>query len=90
MDVLLKCFPQLEDRLAIYTGFTSATPGKRTDALGEYLNKLVEFLKPLREINTPPTTPTREVDILSMMIPAEDAPQSHFAFEDTTGKLSES
>ena len=90
MDILLKCFPQLEDCLAIYTGFTSATPGKYTDAFSEYLNKLVEFLEPLREINILPTTLTREVNILSMMIPVEDVPQSHFAFKDTIGKLSES
>ncbi|KAI9765003.1 MAG: hypothetical protein M1840_007925 [Geoglossum simile] len=74
LDVLLECFPQLEDRLAIYTGFTSAPPRKRTDAPGEYLGKLVGFLKPLREIDTPPTTRTGEVDVLSVMIPAEDTP----------------
>ncbi|KAI9765402.1 MAG: hypothetical protein M1839_005506 [Geoglossum umbratile] len=90
LDVLLECFPQLEVCLAIYTGFTSATPRKRTDTPGEYLKKLVEFLKSLREIDTPPTTRTGEVDLLSVMIPAEGAPQSLFVFEDTMGKLSES
>ena len=90
MDVLLNRLPQLEDRLAICTGFTLATPANRADAPGEHLKKLVKFLKPFREIETPPTTRTGEVDILSMMIPAEDAPQSYFAFEDTTGELSES
>ncbi|KAI9765730.1 MAG: hypothetical protein M1840_007163 [Geoglossum simile] len=87
LDVFLESIPQLEHRLAIYTGFTSATPRKRTDTPGEYLKLLVEFLKPLREIDTSPTTRTGEVDMLSVMIPAEDAPQSHTAFEDTTGKL---
>ena len=83
MEVLLKCLPQLEDCLAIYTSFTLAPPDKRTDAPAEHLERLVKFLKPLQEINTRPTTYS-EVDILSLVPQVEDA------FEDTAGKLSES
>ncbi|KAI9766556.1 MAG: hypothetical protein M1839_004883 [Geoglossum umbratile] len=78
---LLNCLPQLEDRLAFYTGFTLAPPTELADAPGEHLKRLVKFLKPLREINIPPTTHSGEVDILSLM------PQAEVAFEDTAGKL---
>ncbi|KAH0557099.1 hypothetical protein GP486_005113, partial [Trichoglossum hirsutum] len=71
LDVLLKCFPQLENHLVIYIGLTSTTPGKRTDASSELLKKLVEFLKLLREINIPPTIQTGKVNILPMMISGE-------------------
>ena len=69
----------------ILTLLQQPPPGKCADAPAERLKKLVEFLKPLREINTLPTTRTGKVDILSMVIPAEDVSQSRFAFEDTTG-----
>ncbi|KAI9770681.1 MAG: hypothetical protein M1839_003065 [Geoglossum umbratile] len=62
LEALLSCLSQLEDRLAIYAGFTLA-PAKRTDAPGEHLKKLVKFLKPFREINIMPTTHSEEADI---------------------------
>ncbi|KAI9761345.1 MAG: hypothetical protein M1840_001969 [Geoglossum simile] len=51
LDVLLNCLSQLEDRLAIYTGFTLVPPAECTDAPSEHLKKLVKFLEPLQEIN---------------------------------------
>ena len=77
MDVLLNCLPQLEERLALYTGFTLSVPTNRADAPGEYLKKLVEFLKPLREIDTPPAAHAREVDVLSVMSPVEQEQPQH-------------
>ncbi|KAI9854203.1 MAG: hypothetical protein M1813_001335 [Trichoglossum hirsutum] len=56
LNVLLNCLPQLEDRLAIYTSFTLAPLDKCADAPSEHLGRLVKFLKPLQEINTPLTT----------------------------------
>jgi hypothetical protein len=98
LNVLLNCLPQLEEREALYIGFSLAAPARGMDTPGEHLKKLVEFLKPLREINTPPATYSREVDILSMMSPVEqkqpqhvvhlDPHESHFGFEDTAGELS--
>ncbi|KAI9769843.1 MAG: hypothetical protein M1840_003837 [Geoglossum simile] len=60
LDALLNCLPQLEECLA-FQGFT--LPG---DVCGKHLKKLMGFLLPLREIDTPPVTHSREVDILSI------------------------
>ena len=88
MDVLLNCLPQLEECLAFYEGFA---PTKRADAPGEHLKKLVEILLPLREIDTPPVTHSRKVDILSMMSPVEqEQPQyADCGFQQNTRELSQ-
>jgi hypothetical protein len=62
LDVLLNRLPQLEDRLAICTGFTLVPLANLADAPSEHLKKLVKFLKPLREIDMPPTPHTVQAD----------------------------